>query len=244
MVGLPDHTCQVPDSALAPALFTKSLPARVMVVAVSTLPLSSVMPLPAVGPLLTAVMLPAVMLRRLMSPLVAWVLPAPSRRVRATVPVPALMLVPLAMVMTAAPASRLASTAPLAVVSFAVSVRLPLSVVMLALSKMDRPACRVSAPPLPPALLAVSAVESVMSLLACSVTAVPASSRARMALADKVLLPVGLVAKVWGLVNVVVVVVASRMSTRPAPAAPLLFQLADRTSARPSLSALTSVLPI
>ena len=126
-------------------------------------------------------------------PAVLFVSPAPLFRRMATVPVPALMLVPAAMVMLAAPASRLALTTPLAAVSLAISVRLALSLVMLALSSSERPACSVSAPPLPLALLAVSAVDRVMSLLACSVTLVPALSRAKMSDAKKVLLAAGLV---------------------------------------------------
>ncbi len=177
--------------ALAPALLVKSLPASTMpsplpVLAVSE-PLARVMPLPAVGPVLMASMLAALMVRSVMSPLAVWVLPAPSSRRTLTAPLPASMLLPAPMVMSALPLSRCASSTPWAVVSLAISVRLPLSVLMLALIRMDRPACRASAPPLPPGLLALMAVETEMSLLACSVTLVPALSSAVRSLASSLL---------------------------------------------------------
>ena len=134
--------------------------------------------LPAVIPALVKAREPAVMACRVISPLVLLVLPVPGRRSMLTAPLPALMLVPAAMVMTAAPLSRLALTTPLARLSLAMAVKLPLSVVMAALSKMLRPAWKVRAPPLPPVLLALKAAFRVRSLLACRVTAVPALSRA------------------------------------------------------------------
>ena len=76
------------------------------------------------------------------------------------------------------------------------TVRLPLSVVMLALRLTLRPACSVSAPPLPPLLLTLSAAPSVMSLLACSTTLVPVSRMAWMLAGVMVLSAVGLLAKV------------------------------------------------
>ena len=110
-----------------------------------------------------------------------------------TVPVPASILVPLAIEIRAAPASRALSTTPLAAVSLAVSVNLPLSVLMFPLSNIERPACRVSAPPVPLALLVTRLVDSVMSLLACSVSAVPAFKKLRISAAKSVLLAAGFV---------------------------------------------------
>ena len=55
-------------------------------------------------------------------------------------------------------------------VSFALSVRAPLLVVILALMSMDFPACRVRAAP---PLVTLIASVTVMSSLACRVTAVP-----------------------------------------------------------------------
>ena len=88
------------------------------------------------------------------------------------VPVPTFRLTPLAMTMSPLPESRCAGTAP---GSLATAVRLPLAVVTLALKRMLRPACNVSAPPVLPAT--VIALEMVRSLLACNVTAVPLASR-------------------------------------------------------------------
>ena len=161
--------------------------------------------------------LAALMLARVMFPAVLLVLSVLLRSVILTEPLPALMLVPAAMVMAAAPGSRLASITPLAAVSLPISVKLPLSVVMLALTRIERPACMVSAPPLPPGLLARTAPVTVISLLACRVTVVPALSRAVRSADDSVLVPVGLVAKVWGLVRGVVPTPTpiERISTRP-----------------------------
>ena len=133
------------------------------------------------------------MLASVTVPAMLLVLPAPSRRSMLTVPVPAVMVAPTAWVMLAAPASRCTFTTPLAAVSLAIRVKLPLSVVILALSRMDRPACKVKAPPLPPVLFTVSAVDKVMSLLACRVTAVPAFKMSSRVLANKVLSSAGLV---------------------------------------------------
>ncbi len=103
------------------------------------------------------------------------------------------------IVITAAPESRCASSTPLAVVSLAVRVRLPLSVTMLSLRKIDRPAWRVKAPPPPEVLFAVRAVERVISLFAWRVTAVPALSRSVMLLTPMVLFWLALVEKARGL---------------------------------------------
>ncbi len=118
-------------------------------------------------------MVPAVMLRSVISPDAKFVFPAPEAIVRLTAPVPALIDVPEAMVSTAEPGSRCALTTPFANSSLATIVKLPLSVVMLALISTLRPACSVKAPPLPPGLLTVMDELTVISLLACSVTAVP-----------------------------------------------------------------------
>ena len=124
----------------------------------------------------------AVIVVRLITPLVELVLPAPSRRSSVTLPLPALILVPLAMRITAAPGSRWLSTTPFARRALAIRVSAPLSVVRLAFSKMLRPACKVSAPPAPAGLLTISGSASVRSLLAGRVTAVPLFSvRARKA---------------------------------------------------------------
>ena len=98
--------------------------------------------------------------------------PIPVLRCIVTIPEPALMVVPLASVITAVPASRFASTTPFTTVSFAVALKLPLAVVIFALMRMLRPACNVREPPVVP----VTAISSliVMSLFACSVRLVPA----------------------------------------------------------------------
>ncbi len=87
-----------------------------------------------------------------------------------TLPVPALMLVPAAMVISAAPASRLLR---FALGSFAVRVRLPPPVVILAFNKILRPALSVMLPPAAIVGVVVIAAFTVMSLLACSSTAEP-----------------------------------------------------------------------
>ncbi len=130
--------------------------------------------LSAVGPLLVTLSVAVVMLASVTLPLAVLVLPAPSRRSMVTVPVPAFMVVPFACEMTAAPASRCASTTPLASFSLPISTTLPLSVVMLALIRIERPACIVRLPPLPAALVTMSAPACcVMSLFACRMTFEP-----------------------------------------------------------------------
>ena len=136
-------------------------------------PLSKIS-LPDVGPLLVAIRLPAVMLLNVMSPLVRFVFPVPALIVAVKTPVPVFIVVPEAKAITAVPESRCASTTPLEVRSFAISVRLPLSVVIFALTRTERPACKVRLPPLPLALFAVTVLDTVMSLLACRTTFVPA----------------------------------------------------------------------
>ena len=116
---------------------------------------------------------------RVISPLVLSVKPAPVPRVIFTFPVPASIEVAGAIVIPAAPASRCASTTPLATVSLAVIVRLPLSVLILALMLMLRPACKVKSPPLPPGLLITMSLSKEIPLLACSTNAVPASRVSR-----------------------------------------------------------------
>ena len=111
-------------------------------VIVKTPPTLPKISLPAVAPLFVIARAPAVTLSSVMSPLVDFVL-----MVAVKVPVPVSIVVPLPllfMVITAAPESRCASTAP---VSFAVKVRAPLLVVIFALMRMDLPACMVKPPP-------------------------------------------------------------------------------------------------
>jgi len=114
---------------------------------------------------------PAVIEPSVMLPAVLFVLPAPVFSVILTVPVPALILSPLPMSMTAVPAKRWALITPSAAVSLAVRKRLALSVVILALIRMLRPACKVS--PLLVGVVTVIGLLMVMSLLACKVSEVP-----------------------------------------------------------------------
>ena len=155
------------ESRVMSALLT--LVVKEEVPAIVKIPLSTIS-LPAVGPLLVAARLPAVTLPNVMSPLVRFVFPVPALMVEVKTPVPVFIVVPEARVITAVPESRWASTTPLEVRSFAISVRLPLSVVIFALTRTERPACMVRLPPLPLALFAVIASETVMSLLACRTT--------------------------------------------------------------------------
>ena len=152
-------------SALLTLVVKEEVPAIVKI------PLSKIS-LPDVGPLLVAARLPAVTLLSVMSPLVRFVFPVPALMVEVKTPVPVFIVVPEARVITAVPESRWASTTPLEVRSFAISVRLPLSVVIFALTRTERPACKVRLPPLPLALLAVIASETVISLLASRTTLV------------------------------------------------------------------------
>ena len=108
---------------------------------------------------------------RVMSPLVVLVFPAPVLRVREISPPPALTATPEARVMTAVPAVRAASTTPCAAVSLARTVKSAPPVVTLALMRTLRPASRERLP-----VLKESADETVMSLLAWSVTFVPVLS--------------------------------------------------------------------
>jgi hypothetical protein len=77
-----------------------------------------------------------------------------------------------------------------------------------------------------------------MSLLAWSVTAVPASSRALMAAADRVLVPPELVANVCGLVSEVPVPDVM-ISTRPVSTSAPRSALRLNTNALPLLNAVT-----
>ena len=195
-VGSADHTSQrlpVPAlSALAPALLMNFWPARVMLVPVVsvavTTPFSTTLEA-AVVPWLMADTVLAVTLLSVMLPEPLLVRPAPLRRLMATAPVPALRAVPEPMVMAALPVSRSESRTPLARGSLAISVMLPLPVLMLALISTERPASRVSAPVADPP--EVMAVFTVMSLSALRMTAVPALSWPVMALAEMVLLTTG-----------------------------------------------------
>ena len=161
------------ESSVISALLT--LVVKEEVPAIVKTPLSKIS-LPDVGPLLVATRLPAVILLNVMSPLVRFVFPVPALIVEVKTPVPVFIVVPEARVITAVPESRCASTTPLAVRSFAISVRLPLSVVIFALTRTERPACKVRLPPLPLALFAVITLDTVMSLLACRMTFVPADN--------------------------------------------------------------------
>ena len=89
---------------------------------------------------------------------------------------PVSIVVPVAIVMTASPAKRCASTTPADSGAFANNVRFPLSVVMFALMRMLRPASSVSEPPLPEELFTTMGLLTVISLLACRMTLVPLAS--------------------------------------------------------------------
>ena len=80
--------------------------------AARTAPLFSTIFEPALVPAFSTVMPAAVMEPREMAPLVRWVLPVPGPRWTRTWPDPALIEVPGAMLMTAAPASRSALMTP------------------------------------------------------------------------------------------------------------------------------------
>ena len=129
---------------------------------------------PTVPRLLTLIVAPETVPRAMLA-LSRLALPTPSDSVTVTLAVPALMLAP-AIAIVAAPASRLALSTPLAIVSLATRVTLPLSVVILAFNAIERPACRLS--PAPAVLPTVGTVMSapafwVMSLLACKKSVVP-----------------------------------------------------------------------
>ena len=182
IVALPDDPVvfkvTVPVNAFAELRVISALLTLVVneeVPAIVNTPLSKIS-LPDVGPLLVATRLPAVILLNVMSPLVRFVFPVPALIVEVKTPVPVFIVVPEARVMTAVPESRCASTTPLEVRSFAISVRLPLSVVIFALTRTERPACMVKLPPSPLPLAAVIASETVMSLLACMTTLVAADN--------------------------------------------------------------------
>ena len=182
IVALPDDPVvfkvTVPVNAFAELRVISALLTLVVneeVPAIVNTPLSKIS-LPDVGPLLVATRLPAVILLNVMSPLVRFVFPVPALIVEVKTPVPVFIVVPEARVMTAVPESRCASTTPLEVRSFAISVRLPLSVVIFALTRTERPACKVRLPPSPLPLAAVIASETVMSLLACMTTLVAADN--------------------------------------------------------------------
>ena len=92
------------------------------------------------------------------------------------VPVPVSTEVPGAMTICETQVLQSASTTPPASVWLAMAVKLPLSVVIGAYMRTERPASSVRSPPWPLAEV-VTALSTVMSLLACSVTSVPALSR-------------------------------------------------------------------
>jgi len=201
IVALPDDPVvfkvTVPVNAFAELRVISALLTLVVneeVPAIVNTPLSKIS-LPDVGPLLVATRLPAVILLNVMSPLVRFVFPVPALIVEVKTPVPVFIVVPEARVITAVPESRWASTTPLEVRSFAISVRLPLSVVIFALMRIERPACMVKVPPFPLPLAAVIASETVMSLLACRTTFVPADNDALIVLGVIVELLEGFVAK-------------------------------------------------
>ena len=109
---------------------------------------------------------------------------------------------------------------------------------MLALSNTERPACIVKLP-LDDTGAELTAELIVMSLLACSVTDVPASSKVTKSEAKNLLLADALVLKptvdvrLGGTVEL-------RISTRPVRTAPVPFHLGDDTTARPSNNAKTT----
>ena len=161
--------------------------------AVRTVPGFRTRLLPAVGPALETAIVRAVMAFRVTEPLVDVVRPAPAARAMLTAPVPALIVAPGAMVMTDAPAWRLALTVvrsdpPVLAVRF----RLPLPVVIEAFSRIDRPDVRVRVPPAPPPTF--RALARVMSLEASSVMLVPLARAAARPATETLLVSVGLVA--------------------------------------------------
>ena len=207
IVALPDDPVvfkvTVPVNAFAELRVISALLTLVVneeVPAIVNTPLSKIS-LPDVGPLLVATRLPAVILLNVMSPLVRFVFPVPALIVEVKTPVPVFIVMFEARVITAVPESRCASTTPLAVRSFAISVRLPLSVVIFALTRIERPACMVKVPPFPLPLAAVIASETVMSLLACRTTFVPADNDALIVLGVIVELLEALVAKTAELIE-------------------------------------------
>ncbi len=137
--------------------------------------MAGIFTVPPLVPLFSTVRLLALIVpARVIAPLALLVKPAPVSSRIVVLPVPESSVTPGAMEITALPASRKASTTPEASGLLPVSVRLPLSVIILALTRRLRPACKVKSPPLPPGLLAIIGLLTVMSLLACSTTAVPA----------------------------------------------------------------------
>ncbi len=119
------------------------------------------------------------------SPLVLLVV-GPVLMVSVMLATPVLMVTPFAIVIAAAPALRLASTTPFATVAFATATKAPLSVVMLLLMRILLPACRVNIPSLPAVFPVLMASLTVISLFACSVTAVPPLVMAVIKSASKV----------------------------------------------------------
>ena len=111
-------------------------------------------------------------LDKVMSPLPEFVFPAPFNSWIERDPVPTSIAELIAM--AALPASRSASTTPLAKRSLPMIVKLPLSVVIFAEIVTLRPALKVRFPPFPPGLFVVIAELTVRSLFACKTTAVPA----------------------------------------------------------------------
>ena len=167
--------------------------ARPVPEAVNTAPGRTMISLPAVGPALETLIEPAVMDPSVMSPLVGVMSPAPGKMRAENAPVPALIETPEAIVISAAPVPRLALTVARSEPPvFASSVRAPLSVTMLALSRIERPARRVIAPPLPDELLTVKAEFTVMSLEASKLIDWPVDRNCARADAETLLVPVAL----------------------------------------------------
>ena len=94
----------------------------------------------AVVPLFLIDIVCASMLLKVIFPLSEFVLPAPSLNSILTFPLPASIIVPASIVISALPGSLSESTTPLARVSFAISVKSPSFVVILSLIKMLLPA--------------------------------------------------------------------------------------------------------
>ena len=178
------------------ALLSKFMPASTMLLPLLALavrvPEARVMPEPVVSPLFKTLIVHAVISRSVIVPLSLFVLPAPSRSSMVTLPLPVLILVPAPIVIAALPSVRKASTTPLSLVLFAVSVRLPFFVEMLAFMRMLRPAFSARLPLFILGLLLKMSELTAMSLLAFRITFSPALSRVVISSGEKVLSVPGL----------------------------------------------------
>ena len=160
-VSLPSTTCLAARKVSWPSLAVSACTATVAAVLLRMLPIA----------LLTTT-LPALTLPSTTLP---WISP-PACTVRSTLPVPASMDTPSFMKMPGVQVPQSVATTPSASLALASALKLPLSVTTSALMWIARPACSDRSPPLPWGLLVTTALATVMLLLACSVTSVPASS--------------------------------------------------------------------